>query len=251
VIAERRRLWHPHIVANELRDLHAHEVGLLDQRRVAAVLQKEHLATRDRVGHALREIGWREGVALGRDDQHRHLDLREQILGAVLTGRVEHAEEEAGIDRRDVLDVRPQVLGPHVLDVDLAHHVRELHREIGRHARPQRAHDVGVLTHPVDQLRQDLREHLRAVEGLGDLAGCAAAEDQRADTLGPHAVGLERDLYAERVPNENDRRRIVEVTTNGVEIGGEVDDLDAIGIGRRSAATMPSIVPMGDGTDER
>ena len=73
--------------------------------------------------------------------------------------------------------------------------------------RPQSARDdLGVLLDPLDDARQDLREHVRAPERVRDAPGRAADEHQAAHLLGPQAIGLERDLAAHRVTKKHDRR---------------------------------------------
>ena len=161
-----------------------------------------------------------DGVNVSRspgDDEHRHVDVRQEVARGVLARGAQHPEEHREVDVGHVREVRQHVLGVDALGVDLAGLERDLERELRRQAAPDGAHHVGRLQRQVEQLRQDELEHRDPVERAGDVAEAPAEEDEPAHSFGPLPVRLERDLAAHRVPEEH-AGRVADVTSDAAEV---------------------------------
>ena len=138
----------------------------------------------DLLGHPLRERARRERVLLAGDDEHRHVDLREVLLGAVVAGGAQHLQEHREVDVGHVLQVGQHVLAPDVVRVDVTGEHRRAEGHLGRNARPDRAYQVRLLVDDAHQLREDRVEDRHPSERLRDLPVAPAQEDDPLHVLG-------------------------------------------------------------------
>ena len=73
------------------------------------------------------------------------------------------------------------------------------------------------------------------------MRGRTAYQDQAGDARGVAAIGLERDLHAHRVPDQ-DRAFDQGVVEHARDVVGEIFDCDRARISRRCRSTVAAIV---------
>jgi hypothetical protein len=95
--------------------------------------------------------------------------------------------------------------------------------------------------HERNQVGQHVRQHVRALERVGDAPEAAAQKHERPHALGPKPIRFQDHLGAERMTDEHDRR-IAERTAHAVGIGRMRRHVDALRIARRAAPTVAAVV---------
>src|SRR5690242_21263294 len=91
--------------------------------------------------------------------------------------------------------------------------------------------------------REQVFELGRAAEGLERMRRRAAYEHETGDTCGVPSIGLERDLHAHRVADE-DRLIDLGVIEDARDVIGEIFDRDATRVSGRGGAPVASIMRM-------
>lgn len=218
---------------------------LFDRGCVACTSKEEKFRAGDHGGHVFGEGVWREGVALGGNDERGDRDAGQKVFGRVLTCVAEHREKDPWLHGRDMRHVPTKVFFSQCERIDFSRESCDSKRQARWNPTPQRARDALIFRDHIDHGGQDLLEHVTAVKRGGDLPIRATKQDQPTDSIGGQSIGFEANLRAHRVSSEN-RGFDVGGVHHREKIAGMGGQIDACCIARQAAASVGSVVPVHD-----